>query len=310
MSLRGILIETVKLPPLRWVARRTYDRFFERHRSGNHYRGVYPSYAEALRHTPTDSQMGFDNSIAAAQYRHRISDMAVSEYPVLLWLSRLLDERQRTIFDLGGHFGLFYYALQRYRQLPADLRWTVSDLPSIVQAGQEWAQTHDTSHQLTFTEDPERGSGHDVMLILGTLQYLDYPLEELLGKLKQLPAYIIVNLSPMHPTMDFYTVQNMGFSFAPYHVMSIPNFMSVMQNFGYTILDQWQSYERDCHIPFQPQHDIDCYAGFCLQHSDANASAQMTTQEPAAATAPIPAATSTGSEPIGNLRTSSEDPGH
>jgi putative methyltransferase (TIGR04325 family) len=269
MSLRGILIETVKLPPFRAVARRVYDHFFLGKRSGNHYRGVYLSYAEASRHVPADVRTGFDNEAAASQYRNRIDELTVSEYPVLLWLLRLIDQQQRRFFDLGGHFGLFYYALQRYRRLPDDLRWTVCDLPAVIASGQEWARDHDRSGRLAFTATARDCGGHDVLLILGTLQYLDYSLDKLLGDQDTLPRYIIVNLTPMHPTRDFFTVQNMGFSFAPYHVMSTPNFVSTMQAHGYTIIDQWQSFERDCHIPFSPEHDVEYYSGYVLQHAHA-----------------------------------------
>jgi putative methyltransferase (TIGR04325 family) len=269
MSLRGILIETAKLPPLRWAARRVYDRFFERQRRGNHYRGVYSSYAQAMQHTPTTFAIGFDNETAASKYRHRINELTVSEYPVLLWMSRLMDQHQRKFFDLGGHFGLFYYAMQRYRRLPHDLHWTVCDLPAVIKSGQEWARDHDPSRRLSFTTTPADTSGQDVLLILGTLQYLDYSLDDLLGKLEKRPAYVIVNLTPMHPTLDFFTIQNMGFSFAPYHVMSVPNFVSAMQALGYSVIDQWQSFERDCHIPFAPKHDVKHYSGFVLQHADA-----------------------------------------
>ncbi len=267
MSLRGILIETVKLPPLRWLARRVYDRFFERQRGGNHYRGVYSSYAEAMKHMPKTLAAGFDNAAAAARYRHRVNELTVSEYPVLLWISRLMDQRRRRFFDLGGHFGLFYYAVQRYRRLPADLRWTVCDLPAVVKSGREWAEDHDPSRRLGFTTTAAETNGQDVLLILGTLQYLDYSLEDLLGSLPQRPGFVIVNLTPMHSTLDFFTIQNMGFSFAPYHVMSVTNFRATMQALGYTIIDQWQSFERDCHIPFSPKHEVRHYSGFVLQHA-------------------------------------------
>ena len=285
MSLRGILIETVKLPPLRWIARRVYDCFFERQRRGNHYRGIYSSHADALTHTPKTFAIGFDNEAAAAQYRHRVDELTVSEYPVLLWLSRLIDQHQRSFFDLGGHFGLFYYALQRYRRLPDDLHWTVCDLPAVIRSGQEWARDHDPSRRLSFTTTPANTAAQDVLLILGTLQYLDYSLDDLLGKLEQRPGYVIVNLTPMHPTMDFFTIQNMGFSFAPYHVMSLANFTAMMQNLGYAVIDQWRSFERDCHIPFSPRHDVAHYSGFVLQHANAKPLVDLTDAAPVVSSA-------------------------
>lgn len=273
MSVRGILVETLKLPPLQWAARRAYDRYFERQRSGVHYRGVYPSYAEALSHAPTSSQVGYDNQDAAAQYRHRISRLRVSEYPALFWLSRLLAEGQRSFFDLGGHFGHLYYSFQNYCRFPDDLRWTVCDLPLTVAAGREWAQSHDAARRLAFTEHSGDAAGHDVLLVFGTLQYLDYALEDLLAGLDRPPRHIVVNLTPMHPSLDYYTVQNMGFACVPYHILSMSRFLIAMRERGYQVSDRWQSYERDCRIPFEQAHDVDCYSGFYLRHASVASSA-------------------------------------
>ncbi len=79
----------------------------------------------------------------------------------------------------------------------------------------------------------------------------------------------------MHPTLDFFTIQNMDFSFAPYHVVSISNFISTMQALSYIIVDRWQSYERDCHTPFFAQYDVECYFGVCLQHTSAAAPTEL-----------------------------------
>jgi putative methyltransferase (TIGR04325 family) len=269
MSLRGIIIETLKLPPFRPLARYIYDRFFERQRAGNHYRGVFASYSAALQGLPRSLTNGFDTQAAAAQYRHRIKSLTASQYPALFWLLRLLDEGERSVFDLGGHFGLYYYHVRRFRPIPADLRWIVCDLPQIVASGREWAAANDPTRQLAFTESNTDASGHDVLLAFGALQYFDYSLPELLARLDHPPRHIIVNMTPMHPTMDFYTVQNMGFAATPYHVLCLPDFVVAMQACGYMVVDQWQSYERDCHVPFSQGHDIDCYSGLYLRHIDA-----------------------------------------
>jgi putative methyltransferase (TIGR04325 family) len=276
MSVRGILVETLKLPPLQWVARRAYDRYFEHQRSGVHYRGIYPSHAAALDHAPASSQIGYDNSDAAAQYRHRVKRLRVSEYPALFWLTRLLAQGQRSFFDLGGHFGHLYYSFQNYCQFPDDLRWTVCDLPTTVAAGREWAQSHDAARRLDFTERSSDADGHDALLVFGTLQYLDYSLEDLLTGLPRPPRHIVINLTPMHPSLDFYTVQNMGFACVPYHILSMTKFLAAMRERGYEVVDRWESYERECRVPFESAHDVDCYSGFYLQRTDTASSAQPT----------------------------------
>jgi hypothetical protein len=155
MSLRGISIDTFKLPPLRWAVRRVYARFFERQPRGNRDGGVYSSYADAMQQTPKNALVGFENREAANKYRYRIHELTVSEYPALLWISGLIDQQQRRFFDLGGHFGLFYYALQRYRRLAADLRWRVCSLLAVIQPGKEWAMDHDPSRRLCSTTPPQ-----------------------------------------------------------------------------------------------------------------------------------------------------------
>lgn len=263
MSVRGIFVETLKLPLFRWMAKHLYDRHFERQRYGNHYRGIYPDYATALKHAPSSSR-GYDNEDAAAQFRQRIGELRVSEYPALFWLTRLLREGQRSVFDLGGHFGHVYYNFQNYCRFPDDLRWTVCDLSRTVEAGREWAKTNDPAERLAFTELHSDADGYDVLLVFGTLQYLDFSLEDMLASLKRPPRHIIINMTPMHPTLDFHTVQNMGFACAPYHILSKPNFLAAMDACGYDVVDRWRSYERKCHIPFARAHDVDCYSGFYL----------------------------------------------
>ena len=262
MSLRGIAIEALKLPTFAPLARHLYDRFFERQRKGNHYSGVYGSYAEALRAVPTRLCGTYDNEEAAAQYRERTRTLSISDYPVLYWVSRLLDESQRKVFDLGGHIGTAYYAYQRYRSFPSELRWTVSDLPTTMAAGRAWAATHDPDGRLAFADDRAQADGQDVLLVLGALQYLDFDFPAWLASLAKRPRHLIVSLAPMHESRDFHTLQNMGFACVPYHVHARPAFLQAMAGVGYQVVDAWRSEERECRIPFAHDHDVEGYSGF------------------------------------------------
>lgn len=268
MSLRGIAIETLNLPAFTPLARRVYRRFFERQRKGNHYHGVYASHAEALQAVPAALRASYDNSDAAAKYRSRVRQLSISDYPVLYWLSRLLDEGQRRIFDLGGHIGVAYYAFGQYRPFPADLRWTVSDLPTTMAAGREWAKEHDAAGGLAFAGDRQEADGQDVLLVLGAMQYFDFDFAAWLGTLSAPPAHLIVNLTPMHPSRDFHTLQNMGFACVPYRIQARPAFLESMARLGYRVVDAWWSDERSCHVPFAPGHEVEAYSGFYL-HRDA-----------------------------------------
>jgi hypothetical protein len=72
----------------------------------------------------------------------------------------------------------------------------------------------------------------------------------------------------MHPALDFFTIQNMAFSFAQCRVMSVPNFTSTMKGRGYTLVDQWQIVKRDYRTPFSPKHGVKHYSGLVLQHAN------------------------------------------
>lgn len=82
MSLRGIAIETLKLPPFAPLARQIYGRFFKSQRKGTRYHGVFASHIDALRAVPLVLRSSYDNEDAAAQYRERTKQLTISDYPV------------------------------------------------------------------------------------------------------------------------------------------------------------------------------------------------------------------------------------
>lgn len=265
MSLRGMVVETLKLPPFEPLARRLYRHHFARQRRGNHYLGVHASYAEALAAVPAALRASYDLADAAAQYRNRTRALSIGDYPALYWVDRLVREGCRRFFDLGGHIGVAYYAFGRYIPFPADLRWLVSDMPTTMAAGTAHAAEHDTARRLGFTADRTQASGQDALLVFGALQYFDFDFPAWLASLAAPPPHVIVNLSPMHDSKDFHTLQNMGFACLPYHVWSRPAFIAAMAALGYRVVDAWRCSERECLIPFHHEHDVDGYSGFCFQ---------------------------------------------
>jgi putative methyltransferase (TIGR04325 family) len=267
MGMRGIAIETLKLPVFTPLARHLYHRFFKRQRKGTRYYGVYPKYIDALRAVPATLHNSYDSEAAAAQYRDRTTQLTISDYPVLYWLSRLLGEGQRRVFDLGGHIGVAYYAFQRYTPFPTDLSWTVSDLPTTMDTGRAWAQKNDPSARLAFANDKNEADGQDLLLVLGAMQYFDYDFAGWLATLSAPPPHLIVSLTPMDTSRDFYTLQNMSFACVPYHVHARSAFLEAMERIGYRVVDAWRSDERNCRIPFHHDHDVEGYSGFYLCRS-------------------------------------------
>lgn len=265
-KLRHIANETAELPVIRRLAEPLYARMFARpHQLGNTYRGVYASHAEARAAAPHALPSSYDVSPTAAMYRDRTDRILVSDYPAVYWLGRLFGEGARRVFDLGGHMGISFRGFREYLQYPADLTWQVHDVPAVVTAGREMVAARPELSALSFADRAEDADGCDVLVSFGALQYLDYTLPDLLAILRDKPAHVVVNLTPMHPREHFFTLQNIGKAVLPYRVSSIDGFTSEMDAAGYDVRDHWQSRERAMRIPFSPAHSIDSYAGFCFE---------------------------------------------
>ncbi len=265
--LNGIARDASELPLLRVLSRPIRRNLFRRpYREDNDYYGVYDSYAAAqtaASHLSTRALPAtYDTDAAGRLYRDHLKRIRVSDYPLVYWLGRLLADGHRRIFDLGGHIGISYYGFRHYLDYPTNLEWKVHDLNAVMAAGRKWAAEHDPSRQLAFVDAPEDADGQDILISTGALQYLDYSLPELLQRLPRKPRHILLNLTPMHPTHGFFTLQNMGFAICPYRIMAIPEFTAAMEALGYRMLDHWQSFERHLSIPFEPGCTVDSYHGF------------------------------------------------
>jgi putative methyltransferase (TIGR04325 family) len=258
--------EASELPGIRLFAEPLYRRAFNRpYWGGNAYCGVYESYAKAQAQVPTQLSSTYDVEAAGRMYLERLDKVRVSDYPVMYWLSRLLQEGQRRIFDLGGHIGVSYYGFRRYLQYPQDLQWLIHDVPAVVAAGNELARKIDQKQQLSFTLSREDADGLDVLIASGALQYLDYTLPEMLREFSNPPRHLLINMTPMHPRRGYFTLQNIGVAICPYRVMAIPEFLEDLQALGYTVVDRWESLERELTVPFAGDCTVDGYLGFYLR---------------------------------------------
>ena len=262
-----IALESAELPGVRLLARPLYRRMFSRpYQGGNAYYGAYESRAQALAEAPR-LPTTYDLPTTTGMYMDRHRSIRVSDYPMVHWLSRMLAEGRHRIFDLGGHIGVTYYGFRRYLSYPRTMEWRVHDVPSVVEAGRDWARQNDPEGLLHFADAPEAANSHDVLITCGALQYLDYTLPELLGRLREPPPHVLVNLTPVHPQRGYVTLQNMGKAVLPYRVMGRRQFIDEMKALGYTLVDQWQSKERHLRVPFEPDCTLDHYAGFYFQRA-------------------------------------------
>jgi putative methyltransferase (TIGR04325 family) len=259
-----------QLPGMHVIAEPLYRRYFKRpcHR-GNLYYGIFESYDDALAQAEqlasTDLPASYDVDGAARKYRAQLETLRACDYPSLYWLRQILEAGERKVFDLGGHLGLAYYGYKRYLSYPHDLCWHVHDLPRVMAAGRTLANERGCSGALQFVESPSDADGADVLISTGALQYLHYRLPTLIQRLRKPPRHVIFNLTPLHDSKSFFTLQNLGIAICPYRIDHAPTLFNDMGNLGYRVRDHWTLADRRIRIPFAAAYSVDQYHGCYLE---------------------------------------------
>lgn len=233
-------------------------RLWRRFRAkGNACWGVHPTYEEARAACPADTAVGYDHAAAAGMYDELMHSLEPNEYSVAFWLERCLPPGG-VVFDFGGHVGVKYYALSEVLRLAAGTRWVVYDVNAVVERGRALAAERDAPG-LSFTEHLGDASGVDVFLALGSLQYLERSLPELLSGLPERPRAVILSSTPMseHPT--YFTVQNIRKAFCPYRVQSRAELLAGMSGLGYSLVRSWTNPEKECPILDVPERSVKGY---------------------------------------------------
>lgn len=260
-------------PALRPLAQLVYERRFRAGRYHCGYRGVYRDFESAKRALP-DGLAGFDHDAMADLGHYATADGAVepmpaTEYPVLFWLRRALDEGARSLLDFGGYVGHAFRQYDRYLAFPTDFRWTVFDLPAITQAGEAVAW-RDGLIRLRFVTAIDPDDPPEILLAAGSLQYFpEGHLARLLGRWSRLPRYLLVQRTPLHAARSFVTIQSMrtrqgAVSFCPYMVAARERFVSDILHFDYTLIDHWEK-DRQIDVPFHPECHVQSYSGFFFE---------------------------------------------
>lgn len=255
-----IMVEKARrIPFIDAMIRSRYEREFSQARNANLFRGVFESVSEAKASVPEQGLVGYDHAEPAAMYRERLERIYPADYPVLFWLKDLLMPSQ-SVFDLGGHVGVAYYSYSQFLDYPEDLRWTVCDVPAVVESGRSLAQELG-KNQLAFTADRTLASGADVFHAAGVLQYLADPLPDILGALDAKPKHVIINLCAFTEGKPFVTLQNIGTTFCPYVIHRRADIFEGLQALGYQLVDDWENPEKSCHLPMDPSFSIPRYVG-------------------------------------------------
>lgn len=244
------------------VREAAYRRKFLENREENLFMGSFESFAAAEAGAPPTKAVGYDNAEAAKTlYSHQLY---FYDYPALFWLSRALEGGMRSVFDLGGHVGIKYYAFRRVLPFPDDLRWTVCDVPGVVQTGRDLAVQREATAQLGFTTDFRDASGVDVLYASGSLQYLPLRISEIIAQLPVKPRRIVINTAAVHEDKTLFTLNSIGFAVCPYRIQHHEELLAELAAAGYKRRDAWRNEGKPIEVPFVEGGDRAFYAGCCF----------------------------------------------
>jgi putative methyltransferase (TIGR04325 family) len=207
-------------------------------RTAPSFRGLYRSFAEAQADSPPGKLAGYNHPAVAEFYRKWVDQLNPGDYPVLFWLARLLPDT-KFVFELGGSIGKGYYGYRRYLSFPPQLRWVICETPEMARLGTEIAMERKEG-QLTFTDQREPVGEPDLYATFGTLQYLEEPFVEIIGRLRAKPPHLLINRVPLGEGPAFITLQNNGSWFSPYKVENKSDFIRNLRALGYELVDQWE----------------------------------------------------------------------
>ncbi len=259
--------ETVKaLPFFRQILERQYEKQFAAAGAVGGFRGVYNSFAEARESAPKSRSVGFDNLGYAMEFADRRARIFSFDYPMLFWLQKLLTESSH-IFDYGGHVGTHFYAYSKYLSYPEGMTWTVCDLPTIVQVGENLARTND-AQGLLFTTSFANARKADILIAAGSLQYVeDSPIASLLCDLSPRPSHLLLNKLPLYEGPQFVTLQSGGPAFHPQYVFNRRDFVRRLEAIGYSLQDSWTVETHRGYIPFHPANSFPYHSGLYLRRT-------------------------------------------
>ena len=248
-----------RIPVLGRILAMDYARSFAR-MPPNKFRGVFPGFAEAERSIPSGRRIGYDHDALAGMYRNRMERACQSDYAVLFWLQRIV-AADTLLFDFGGHVGVSFYGWKQYLGYPPGLRWRVCDVPAIVEEGARLAEERG-ANGLEFTSSIADGRDCNVLLVAGSLQYVDMDMPQLLQAMGNRPQHVLINKMPLYEGETFVTVQSTGRAFHPYRIGNREEFEASVTGLGYRLVDYWTNRETHCRIPFTRGRHIDAYSGY------------------------------------------------
>lgn len=262
MSLNSFIDIIKSTPPILSWRKQRYERSFAT--STNSFRGIFDTFEDAIASAPNTKAKGFDVAEFEGYFDNRRNTLFLYDYPILFWLNRIISDSAR-VFDVGGNTGVHYIGYRAYLQAWEKIFWEVCEVPVVASAGKKFAKQQGYENRLSFTTNMHDADGADVLLSLGTLQYIEEPgLGDLLASLESAPKHLLLGKLPLYDGEPYVTLQNGGVHFVAQKVFNREIFLTELRNLGYRIVDEWQDNSRSCNVPFHPEKSVSVFTGLYL----------------------------------------------
>ena len=235
------------------------------------FAGAFPTPAAALAAVPKTGLAGYDHDAIVDVTFAEMAQVALWDYPVVHWLSRLARPGLRVV-DAGGHLGTKHIAFSRLLDLGA-LDWTVYDLPAIIRAARARQAAGQLPAAIRFTDTLTECAGVDVLLASGLLQYLDQPFESFLAQLPAPPTHILLNKVATREGASVTTLERIGAARVPYQIRARAGFEAELAAAGYRVLDTWQIPSLAHTIATHPRLGPSISRGYVLERVSSASSA-------------------------------------
>jgi putative methyltransferase (TIGR04325 family) len=265
-------VSTIKTFIRTLVPRAILDARIERHFFRNKrwwatHLGEFGSFDEAnayisKRANPTNYILDHE------KWLRRRETLSPHDYPVAFWVDKLINHLgQKNLVDFGGSVGVSYYAMKKYMTFPEDLSWIVCELKEVVERGlQISAQRGET--QIQFSSDLSVIHRAPIFMALGSLQYLEATLYDLLVQNENIPSYLIVNKLPLSSIRSFVTIESAGDGLYPCRVQLEASFLADMGGLGYRLVDRWKCLEHNMQVALRPELSFRSFDGFVFSRDN------------------------------------------
>jgi putative methyltransferase (TIGR04325 family) len=230
------------------------------------YRRLFPSFAQAEAVARSYLDAGHDSMDNAHNHLNQVRAARPSDYATLFYMNIIM-KKAASIFDLGGNVGNLFYCFAQYLDFPQELRWTVYDVPEMLEVGRQLAlERHE--HRLRFTDSFQDAEGADVFLASGSSHYFESSLPELIRSLKRRPKYVILNRSPLTNRPPVVTIQDARTYLAVCKIHNVDEIVRGFESLNYICVGSWDAPDLSLGIPFYPEYSVRAYRGLFFRIKD------------------------------------------